>query len=269
MCVQGGLRAALFYFPGHGRDLATLHNAAMTNQIRMVAFDGDDTLWRSQDFFDAAQVEFEQIVGSYVDLADARVSERLYAFEKANLAWFGYGVKGMALSMIEAAVEITGQRVAAADVQRIVGLAKDLLRHPVELLPGIRDAVADIAARHDVVLITKGDLFHQEAKVRDSGMADLFRRIEIVSEKDPATYARLLEEFGIEAAQFLMIGNSLRSDIAPVLSLGGWGVHMPYHTTWSHEREASVEAGSERMRSVGSPGELPAAVDAIAAAAAA
>src|SRR3546814_4401477 len=130
-------------------------------------------------------------------------------------------------------------------------------------------AVADIAARHDVVLITKGDLFHQEAKWRDSGMADLFRRIEIVSEKDPATYARLLEEFDIEAAQFLMIGNSLRSDIAPVLSLGGWGVHMPYHTTWSHENEASVDAGSERMRSVGSPGELPAAVEAIAAAAAA
>ena len=247
---------------------AARHNAAMNNQIRMVAFDGDDTLWRSQDFFDAAQVEFEKIVGGYVDLADARVSERLYAFEKANLAWFGYGVKGMALSMIEAAVEITGQRVAAADVQRIVGLAKDLLRHPVELLPGIRDAVAAIAARHDVVLITKGDLFHQEAKVRDSGMADLFRRIEIVSEKDPATYARLLEEFDIEAAQFLMIGNSLRSDIAPVLSLGGWGVHMPYHTTWSHEREADVGAGSERMRSVGSPAELPDAVEAIVAAAA-
>src|SRR3546814_2710800 len=110
----------------------------------------------------------------------------------------------MALSMIEAAVEITGQRVAAADVQRIVGLAKDLLRHPVELLPGIRNAVADIAARHDVVLITKGDLFHQEAKVRDSGMADLFRRIEIVSEKDPATYARLRSEEHTSELQSLM-----------------------------------------------------------------
>src|SRR3546814_5387963 len=104
----------------------------MTDQFRMGAFDCDDTLWRSQDFFDAAEVECERIVGGYVDLADARVSERLYAFEKANLAWFGYGVKGMALSMIEAAVEITGQRVAAADVQRIVGLAKDLLRHRSE-----------------------------------------------------------------------------------------------------------------------------------------
>src|SRR3546814_4370743 len=123
-------------------------------------------------------------------MSDAGGSGRLEAFEKANLAWFGDGVKGMALSMIEAAVEITGQRVAAVDVQRIVGLAQDLLRHPVELLPGIRDAVADIAARHDVVLITKGDLFHLEAKVRDSGIADLFRRIEIVSEKAPATHAR-------------------------------------------------------------------------------
>ncbi len=231
----------------------------------MVAFDGDDTLWRSQDYFDAAQAEFECIVGGYIDLADARVAERLYAYEKANIAWFGYGVKGMALSMIEAAVEITGERIAAADVHRIVRLAKDLLRHPVELLPGIRDAVAEIAARHEVVLITKGDLFHQEAKVRDSGLAGLFRRIEIVSEKDPATYTRLLAEFDIDAAQFVMIGNSLRSDIAPVLALGGWGVHMPYHTTWSHENEAEIGPAAGRMRSVDTPAALPAAVASIVA----
>src|SRR3546814_7982643 len=144
----------------------------MSNQIRMVAFDGDDTLWRSQDFFDAAQLEFEQIVGRYVDLADARVSERLYAFEKANLAWFGYGVKGMALSMIEAAVEITGQRVAAADVQRIVGLATDLLRPQVVLLPGIRDAEADIAAPHVAVCAPKGHRFDPAPNVRASARAD-------------------------------------------------------------------------------------------------
>ncbi len=241
----------------------------MDNGIRMVAFDGDDTLWRSQDYFDAAQLEFEQIVGRYIDLADARVAERLYAFEKANLAWFGYGVKGMALSMIEAAVEITGHRVGAADVQRIVGLAKELLRHPVELLPGIRDAVAAVAARHDVVLITKGDLFHQEAKVRESGLAALFPRIEIVSEKNTATYARVLAEFGLAPAQFAMIGNSLRSDIVPVLELGGWGVHMPYHVTWVHEADAALGAGGERMLSVQSPEGLPAAIERIAGSAAA
>lgn len=240
----------------------------MSAGIRMVAFDGDDTLWRSQDYFDAAQLEFERIVGGYVDLADARVAERLYGFEQANLAWFGYGVKGMVLSMIEAAVEITGKRVTAADLHRIVQLGKELLRHPVELIPGIREAVTEVASRHEIVLITKGDLFHQEAKVRDCGLADLFRRIEIVSEKDPATYARLLREFDIAAAQFVMIGNSLRSDIAPVLSLGGWGVHMPYHTTWGHEADADIDGGAGRMRSVAAPEELPAAVASIAAAAA-
>lgn len=233
--------------------------------IRLVGFDGDDTLWRSQDYFDAAQAEFERIVGAYADLGDVRVQERLYLVEKRNLALFGYGVKGMALSMIEAALEITAQSMRGADVQRIVALAKSLLQHPVELLPGIRDAVEGIAADWDVVLITKGDLFHQEAKVRQSGLADAFHRIEIVSEKDVGTYARLLEEFELAPSQFLMIGNSLRSDIAPVLQLGGWGVHMPYHTTWAHESEADIGADPVRLRTVSSADELPAAVREIAA----
>ena len=234
--------------------------------IGLVGFDADDTLWRSQDYFDDAQAQFERIVAGYVDLAD--VADRLYAVEKRNIGFFGYGVKGMALSMVEAAVEITESRISAADVHRIVGLAKDLLRHPVEVLDGVREAVEAVAARHPVVLITKGDLFHQEAKVRDSGLADLFRRIEIVSEKDAATYARLFEEFGIAPQRFLMVGNSLRSDIAPVLELGGWGVHVPYHTTWAHEADATLRHGGARMRTIAGIGELAQAVrelDAIAA----
>ena len=170
----------------------------------------------------------------------------------------------MALSMLEAAIDITGERIAARDVQRIVELGKSLLRHPVELLCGIREAVTAIAADFDVVLITKGDLFHQEAKVRESGLADLFGRIEIVSEKDPATYARVLSEFDLDASDFVMIGNSLRSDIAPVLELGGWGVHMPYHTTWAHESDARIETGATRMRGVQSASDLPGAIRAIA-----
>ncbi|MFD0738900.1 HAD family hydrolase [Lysobacter koreensis] len=228
--------------------------------IRLVGFDADDTLWRSQDYFDAAQREFERIVGHYVDLHDARAQEHLYAVEKRNIAVFGYGVKGMVLSMIEAAVEITAQRISAADLHRIVGLGKELLRHPVELLPGIAEAVAAIAGEHEVVLITKGDLFHQEAKVAQCGFAPLFRRIEIVSEKDVATYARLLQEFGLPAGQFVMIGNSLRSDIAPVLALGGWGIHVPYHSTWAHENEAEVAADAPRLRQVAQAADLPEAV---------
>ncbi|QDA57112.1 HAD family hydrolase [Thermomonas aquatica] len=231
--------------------------------IALVGFDADDTLWRSQDYFDQAQAEFERIVGAYVDLADA--GERLYAVEKRNLALFGYGVKGMVLSMVEAAVEITDARISAADVHRIVELGKGLLRHPVELLPGVREAVQSIAAEWPVVLITKGDLFHQEAKVRDSGLSDLFRRIEIVSEKDAHTYARLFAEFGVAAAQFAMVGNSLRSDIAPVLELGGWGVHVPYHTTWAHETDAQLRHGGERMRSIAAIGQLPSAMQELSA----
>ena len=231
--------------------------------IGLVGFDADDTLWRSQDYFDDAQAQFERIVAGYVDLAD--VADRLYAVEKRNIGFFGYGVKGMALSMVEAAVEITESRISAADVHRIVGLAKDLLRHPVEVLDGVRDAVEAVAARHPVVLITKGDLFHQEAKVRDSGLSDLFRRIEIVSEKDARTYARLFAEFGIAPSQFVMVGNSLRSDIAPVLELGGWGVHVPYHTTWTHEADAQLRHGGERMRSIAGLDQLPLAMQELTA----
>ena len=234
--------------------------------LELIGFDADDTLWHSEPYFQDAHARFERILGGYIDLAD--VGERLYAVEKRNIGVFGYGVKGMALSMVEAAVEITDERIAATDIKRIVALAKELLRHPVELLDGVREAVEAVAARYPVVLITKGDLFHQEAKVRDSGLADLFRRIEIVSEKDAATYARLFEEFGIAPQRFLMVGNSLRSDIAPVLELGGWGVHVPYHTTWAHEAEASLAHGSERMRTIAGIGELAQAVrelDAIAA----
>src|SRR5690606_39193507 len=140
---------------------------------------------------------------------------------------------------------------------------------PVELLPGIRDAVQAVAATHDVVLVTKGDLFHQERKVAQSGMADLFRRIEIVSEKDGAAYRRVLREFNLPPERFVMVGNSLRSDIEPVVRLGGWGVHVPYHATWAHELENGLSGDEPRMRVAESPAGIPAAVGDIARIAAA
>lgn len=237
-------------------------NARM-GKIRMVGFDADDTLWKSEDYYREAEASFRDIVGRHVDLDD--VGARLYAVEKRNLALFGYGVKGMALSMVEAAIEITEGRIPAGDIHRIVALAKDLLQHPVELLPGIAEAVEAIASRHAIVLITKGDLFHQEAKVRESGLARWFRRIEIVSEKDASTYARLFGEFDVAPSQFAMIGNSLRSDIAPVLELGGWGVHIPYHVTWAHETEAEVDAAHPRLRLAHAAAELPVVLAGIAA----
>ena len=165
--------------------------------LKMIGFDGDDTLWRSEDYFAQAQATFESIMAPYVELRGAALHERLYAVEKRNLAVFGYGVKGMALSMIETAIEISQARIAATDIHRI----------------------------------------------------------EIVSEKDTATYRRLLEEFGIAAHEFAMVGNSLRSDIAPVIELGGVGVHIPYHLTWVHERDASV-GDPARVRELADAGAL-------------
>ena len=133
-------------------------------EIAMVGFDADDTLWRSQDYFDEAQLEFEAILARYIDLEDMRVRQRLHEVEGSNIGVFGYGVKGMTLSMIEAAVELTGERISATDLGRVVDLGKRLLQHPVELLPGVREAVEAVGERHPVVLVTKGDLFHQERK---------------------------------------------------------------------------------------------------------
>ena len=234
--------------------------------IDLVGFDGDDTLWHSEGYYRAVHDAFEAILGHYVDLADARLHERLLATERRNLRLFGYGAKGMTLSMLETAIALTQERIGAADLHRILELGKSVLEHPVELIDGIRAAVEAVAETHRIVLITKGDLFHQEAKVARSGLADLFHRIEIVSEKDPATYRRVLGEFDVGPERFCMVGNSLRSDIEPVVALGGWGVHMPYHVTWVHETEAEpVDAG--RMRVVDTPAGLPAAVRALAEAA--
>jgi len=236
--------------------------------IDLVGFDGDDTLWHSEGYYQAVHAEFVRVLDRYVNLADARLHERLLATERENLHLFGYGAKGMTLSMLETAITLTGERISAADLHHLLRLGKDILRHPVELLDGIREAVAEVARDCQVVLITKGDLFHQEAKVAASGLGELFHRIEIVSEKDDASYRRVLAEFGVDPARFLMIGNSLRSDIEPVLALGGWGLHMPYHVTWAHEASHGVDPGHPRLLRVDAPAQIPAALRALQARAA-
>jgi putative hydrolase of the HAD superfamily len=226
----------------------------------VVGFDGDDTLWKSEDYYRDAEAAFEAILGQYLDLRDAGTQQHLLTVERRNLKVFGYGAKGMTLSMIEAAIELTDARISARDLQRIVEIGRATLQHPVEVIAGVREAVAAIAAEFEVVLITKGDLFHQEAKIAQSGLGALFPRIEIVSEKDPGTYAKVLAEFGIGAERFVMIGNSLRSDVEPVIALGGWGIHTPYATTWAHEAEHGVAADEPRLREVATAADWPQAV---------
>jgi putative hydrolase of the HAD superfamily len=228
--------------------------------LELIGFDGDDTLWHSEGYYQEAGAQFRDILGRYVDVTDRHVQDSMLATERRNLALFGYGAKGMTLSMVETAIAMTGARIEVRDIHRIIELGKAVLGHPVELLPGIREAVEAVAARHAVVLITKGDLAHQEKKVAQSGLADLFGRIEIISEKNEATYRRVLGEFDLAPAPFAMVGYSLRSDIEPVLALGGWGVHMPYHVTWAHELDTGLSGEEERMVTVDDARGSPAAV---------
>lgn len=228
--------------------------------LQLIGFDGDDTLWHSEGYYQHAHAAFATIVGRYVDLGDRALHERMLATEQRNLQLFGYGAKGMTLSMVETAIALTDGRVSAAEIHQLVVLGKDVLQHPVELLPGIRAALEAVAAHYPLVLITKGDLFHQEQKVAQSGLAGLFRRIEIVSEKNAATYRRVLADVGLAPGQFAMVGNSLRSDIEPVVRLGGWGVHMPYHVTWAHELENGLTDNERRVLAVDAPAAIPAAL---------
>lgn len=233
--------------------------------IELIGFDGDDTLWHSEGYYQAVHAEFERILGQYIDLADARVHERLLDTERRNIQVFGYGVKSMTLSMLETAIALTDERISTRDLHRFLELGKEVLAHPVELLPGIREAVEAVAREFRLVLITKGDLFHQEGKVARSGLADIFQRIEIVSEKNEPTYRRVLGEFALQPVQFGMVGNSLRSDIEPVVELGGWGVYMPYHVTWAHEAETSFKIDNPRLLQIASASEIPAALATLAA----
>jgi putative hydrolase of the HAD superfamily len=203
---------------------------------RVIAFDGDDTLWRNEDIFTVSQDRYRTILSAHTTLDDAGLDERLAATERRNILRYGYGVKGFTLSMIETAIEITQGAIPAADIAVILRLGQAMLEHPVELLDGARETLQALRARdHDIWLITKGDLFDQESKIARSGLEPLFDRIEIVSEKDQESYRRILRRAGVDAPDFAMVGNTLRSDVLPVLAIGGRAFHVPYHTTWAHE----------------------------------
>jgi putative hydrolase of the HAD superfamily len=201
--------------------------------IDVVALDGDDTLWHSENQFVMTQQRFRDLLADHVpaDRLDARLLER----ERENLELFGYGVKGFTLSMIETAIELTEGRIDTADIQTIIDNAKEMLRHPVELIDGVAETVERLIRDYKVMVITKGDLFHQESKLSRAGFVDDLWEIEIVAEKDEATYRRIFDRYGIDPSTFVMVGNSVKSDILPVLALGGQAVHIEYELTWEME----------------------------------
>jgi putative hydrolase of the HAD superfamily len=218
--------------------------------ITVLGLDGDDTLWHNETRFQLTQAELRGLLQRHVP--DADVEKHLADVEMKNLGIYGYGVKAFTLSMIETAIQLTEARIPTADLEVILGWGKRMLMEPTELLPGVEEALRELSLRFDLLLITKGDLFDQESKLARSGLGDLFLGVEILSEKNASSYRGVLARRGIKPAEFVMVGNSLRSDVLPVLELGSRAVHIPYEVTWHHEevpeeslpREGWVRAGS-------------------------
>ncbi len=224
----------------------------------MIGFDADDTLWHNERLYENAQARFKQLLMQYHD--GDWIDAHLYQTEMKNLKHFGYGIKSFALSMIESAVELTEGRISGDDIQVIIQTAHDMLTADVELLPHVADVIPLLACRYPLMVITKGDLLDQESKMARSGLAGYFRHMEVVSDKTEQHYARLLHQHDILPERFLMVGNSLRSDILPVLALGGMAVHVPHALTWAHEN-ADLPAGSAEFYELEHLGLLPALVE--------
>ncbi|SER66875.1 putative hydrolase of the HAD superfamily [Tranquillimonas rosea] len=227
-------------------------------RLTTIGFDADDTLWHNETFFRLTQERFATILGDHAD--KAHLEDRLLAAERRNLGRYGYGIKGFILSMVETAVEVTDDRVPGSVIRQIIEAGHDMLEHPIDLLPHAEETVRAAADRFTVLLITKGDLLDQERKLAQSGLGDLFDRVEIVSEKTPDLYARIFDRHGDGPERAMMVGNSLRSDIHPALEAGGWGVHVPFELEWALER-AEVPLAHPRFRRIESLGALPALWD--------
>ena len=226
-----------------------------------IGFDADDTLWHNERFFRATEDRFADLLATHMEGPHLRA--RLLDAERRNLGLYGFGIKGFVLSMIETAVEVTEGRVPGTVVGEILAMGRDMLAHPIELLPQAREAVEAAAAEGEVVLITKGDLLHQEQKLAASGLGDLFDAMEIVSDKTPSTYLRIFARHGARRA--MMVGNSLKSDVIPAIAAGAWGVHVPHGIPWELEH-AEPPLDHPRFRAIASLGEFSSLIAQIAAA---
>jgi len=224
--------------------------------IRVIGLDADDTLWHNETIFERVHERYRALLARYHDAAT--VDRTLLATEKRNLELYGYGVKGFMLSAIETAIELTHGEISAGEIRTLLELGREMLAHPVELLDGVAETVAALARSHRLLLITKGDLRDQQRKLAKSGLAAHFAQIEIVTEKDRATYETILRRHGIAPAEFLMVGNSLKSDILPVLALGAAAAHVPYHLLWAQDHTAEVPVAPGRFFELVSIRELPA-----------
>jgi putative hydrolase of the HAD superfamily len=216
----------------------------MNSKIKVIAFDADDTLWVNETYFREAEKEFAQILSGYE--TQNKIDQELFKTEIKNLAIYGYGIKGFVLSMVECALELSNYQLAQKSLEKILNIGKEMLEKPIELLDGIEEVLQSLQGKYKLVVATKGDLLDQERKLEKSNLLKYFHHIEVMSDKKEKDYQKLIRHLDIHPSEFLMIGNSLKSDVLPLIVIGSSAIHVPFHTTWAHE---NVPKGRESKTS--------------------
>jgi putative hydrolase of the HAD superfamily len=216
--------------------------------IKVIGFDADDTLWVNETYFREAELEFAKLLSAYE--TSNKIDQELFKKEMDNLELYGYGVKGFVLSMVEMALEISNYSVSNKTIEAILDIGKDMINKPVELLDGVEEVLETLSKQYKLILATKGDLLDQERKLEKSGLIDHFHHIEVLSDKKEANYSKLLNHLDINPSEFLMIGNSLKSDILPLVNIKAHAIHVPFHTTWAHEEVSKKESNGRAYKTV-------------------
>ena len=222
--------------------------------IKVIGFDADDTLWVNETYFREAEEEFCNLMAEYE--TPNKTDQELFKMEMKNLPLYGYGVKAFALSMVEMALEISNHNVSQKTIHDILNIGKNMLEKPVELLDGVEEVLKYLSKKYRLILATKGDLLDQERKLEKSGLTEYFHHIEVMSDKQDVNYSKLLNHLDIKPSEFLMIGNSLKSDILPLVHLKAHAIHVPFHTTWAHEQVTEKETNGKTYKTISSLREL-------------
>lgn len=220
----------------------------MYNKIKVIAFDADDTLWVNETYFRDAEHQFAQLLSSFE--TENKIDQELFKTEIRNLELYGYGVKGFVLSMVECALELSNQSVKPAIIEAILAIGKEMLSKPIDLLEGVEEVLSKLHGKYKLIVATKGDLLDQERKLEKSGLLQYFHHIEVMSEKKERDYHKLLRHLDIEPEELLMVGNSLKSDVLPLVSIGAQAVHVPFHTTWVHEEVSEQDKQNADYKTV-------------------
>ena len=218
--------------------------------IKVIGFDADDTLWVNETYFRDAEIEFGKLLSEYETLN--KIDQELFKKEIDNLPLYGYGIKAFVLSMVESALIQSNYNISTKSIEAILNIGKDMLNKPVELLDGVEDVLKHVSKKYRIILATKGDLLDQERKLEKSGLTKYFHHIEVLSDKQEANYSKLLNHLDIKPSEFLMIGNSLKSDVLPLVNIKAHAIHVPFHTTWAHEQVTELETNGKAYKTINS-----------------